>query len=157
MPFVGARVQLDGRASTDAHGAFQLRGVANGHHELHVRAGGVLSNEHVVVVDGSSVEILDIVERSGAIVGRVLGLAPSALLNLQVTASNREGGWRWSRVRPDGRYRIDEVGSGEWTVEVGDPAGEHRVRGTVAVRPGNEVILDLELAPGWNSTPYGTP
>lgn len=150
-PVAGATIRAAGdRASSQADGRFQLTSVPNGTHRLYVQKGNAVSAEYDVVVDGMPVEGLKIVLKgSSRITGRVLGLEPAALAQVRVMAWRGRQGWRMAELDFDGRYVIEAVEPGNWTVEAREPSSDRRTRSRVEIVPGvPETLLDLEFFPG---------
>ncbi len=159
-PVGGARVSLsglDGRrghgeAVSDAGGAFVVA-VPDGRYQLRAGKQGFFAwakLEQEIEVAGAPVDGIEIqLAPGGAIAGRVLGLDVERLAG--VTVSTRPG-YASSRVDREGRYRLEHLTPGEWTV-VAALEGGRRVRGQTVLDPGvSEAILDLEFAAGLTLT-----
>ena len=81
--------------------------------------------------------------------GRISGIEPAQLANVQVYAWRPGAAWHQAKVDYDGRYRISDVEPGTWTVEASDPGSDRKVRDNVEVAAGVlETSLDLEFHPG---------
>ncbi|HYO16994.1 MAG TPA: carboxypeptidase-like regulatory domain-containing protein [Thermoanaerobaculia bacterium] len=93
---------------------------------------------------------LEIRLRTGTVLhGRVPGLRPGEA-SAKISA-NSGLATRWADTGPDGRYRLPDLGPGEWTVTA--MLHQERVRrtgeGRIRLQPGEgDAILDLDLALG---------
>jgi hypothetical protein len=150
-PVQGATVILrsaqDGSAGTsEEDGSFSIE-VEEGSYTLFARKQGypVARLEEPVTVAGSPVEGLEIqMSHEASISGRILGLSPEALLKVSISV---EGSPESGILRPDGTYRIDSLGPGEW--QVTGKSGLERVTRQVTILPGQEKAeLDLLFSPG---------
>ncbi len=162
LPVAGARVALSAQGSymgqqdwSGADGAFRFSGVTPG--KIHLAADkegqGSAKLDDLTVTDAPLAGIELRLAKGGAIVGRILGLSYPELSEVQVTGYGREGRGSFGRADVDfeGNYRIEDVGSGEWTVAARVPSNGRSASGKAQIpAAGAEVTLDLEFGGGFS-------
>jgi protocatechuate 3,4-dioxygenase beta subunit len=162
-PVSGAWVRLDAasysrspsEAGTGEDGAFRFPAVPPGDYGIAAGKQGYAeahSPERVRVVDGPVEGLVLRLESGGVIRGQVRGVAPEDFGRSQVIAArDADGAERTGRLDYEGRYRIEGLGAGEWTVALFSPQGIAHGR-TELAGEGAEAVLDLEVKPGANLT-----
>ena len=161
-PVDGAEVALVGHGSmpglgrgtetSDEAGAFRIEGVEPGSYRLMAQKSGFAATtaEEPVEVTAAPVTGLEVrLERGAVVRGRLLGAELTELAGAQVMAGRF--GQRTSMpvmagVDYEGRFRLEGVTEGEWTLMAilgdGQPAGQEQI----TVEPGQrEVVVDLDL------------
>ncbi|MBI4607152.1 MAG: carboxypeptidase regulatory-like domain-containing protein [Planctomycetes bacterium] len=156
-------------AVTDADGAYAVDHLAGGEHRVLARARGFEPASIAPVVPGEPLADLVLVPHA-RIAGRVRDTATGALLQsfeVRLDRKDAEGAFREDhRMARDvddasGRFACEGLRAGEWRVRV--LSREHAAwQGAVSVPPGEEVELDVVLAPGGRiqgavRRPDGTP
>lgn len=130
-------------------GSFRFAGVQDGSYQVRAtRAGYAPATEPVRVAGGPMLDLK--IELPGGIrlVGRLLGLAAEHLPQVEVMAARR-GIARAGEVSYDGRYRVRDVGVGEWIVRARVANRGYMAQATVTIHPGDlEVTVDLEFGAG---------
>ncbi len=141
-PYVGLH------ALSDDSGRFVLRGVKPGDYTFDARSKGYLSATMPVSVTASSVSGLRIVlDRGGALRGRVLGLPARDLVMAQVVHQPPSAPGV-ARVDARGEYEIRGLPPGEYTVSARTFSGRS-VQATVSLpADSREAVCDLEFPPG---------
>ncbi|HEV8582481.1 MAG TPA: carboxypeptidase-like regulatory domain-containing protein [Thermoanaerobaculia bacterium] len=140
------------RASSGPDGRFEILAVADGSFDLEAEAEGFALAVHPAVVEvaGRDVGGLEVVLRRGATLsGRILGLEPSQLAAVEVTAER--AGWpsRSATVDHAGRYEIAALEAGDWHLRARLFGGRREADAWVAITPGDrEVERDLKLGGG---------
>lgn len=140
------------RASSGPDGRFEILAVADGSFDLEAEAEGFAPAVHPAVVEvaGRDVGGLEVVLRRGATLsGRILGLEPSQLAAVEVTAER--AGWpsRSATVDHAGRYEIAALEAGDWHLRARLFGGRREADAWVAIAPGDrEVERDLKLGGG---------
>ncbi len=137
------------QATSAADGSFAFDWVPEGTYRLLAEARGYARADvpGEVQVAGTAVGGLEVrlSEAGGAISGQVLGLDPADRRRVQVRALRLDDSAGFSRVGPDGRYRIADLAPGDWQVVAATPDGR-QASGEVTLEPGQaEAFLDLEL------------
>jgi protocatechuate 3,4-dioxygenase beta subunit len=136
-------------ATSAADGSFAFDWVPEGTYRLLAEARGYARADAPgeVQVAGTAVGGLEVrlEERGGAISGQVLGLDPAERPRIHVRALRLDDSAGFSRVGPDGRYRIADLAPGDWQVVATTHDGR-QASGEVTLEPGQaEAYLDLEL------------
>ncbi|HVF60348.1 MAG TPA: carboxypeptidase regulatory-like domain-containing protein [Thermoanaerobaculia bacterium] len=137
------------QATSAADGLFAFDWVPEGTYRLLAEARGYARADAPgeVQVAGAAVGGLEVrlSEAGGAISGQVLGLDPADRRRVQVRALRLDDKAGFSRVGPDGRYRISDLAPGDWQVVAATHDGR-QASGEVTLEPGQaEAFLDLEL------------
>jgi carboxypeptidase family protein len=155
QPVPGAEVSLSSRsaaryAATGPDGGFRMTAIPDGAYRLLAKKDGwapAQSAEEVRVAGGPVEGLVLRLDRGGAIVGRITGLAFEELSRAQISASGPSGG-QLGRVDYQGSYRIEALPPGEWVVEAQLPGGRRAV-GRIQLAPGQaQASLDLEFGGG---------
>jgi protocatechuate 3,4-dioxygenase beta subunit len=141
-------------AQTEADGTFRFAGVARGSYRLEARemTSERSSDPLEIVVAGEPVRNLELrlgPRRDGVtLTGRLLGLAPEEIPQVQVSASGGEEISRQGSVAREGIYRIEDIMPGEWEVYAYLPTGR-AAQGKLRIEPGSRAAnLDLEFPAG---------
>jgi hypothetical protein len=138
--------------ATGPDGRFRILAVAEGSYRIEVEKHGYTMADPSldVRIAGAPVQDLEVrLERGGAIAGRILGLGPEDLSQVRIVATSSELPGRAGKVGPDGRYRIEGVGPGAWTVLASLPQGT-QAGGRVLLGVGQgEAVFDLEFTTGF--------
>lgn len=147
----GQFVQHAGKSS-QADGSFVIANLKEGEHWLSASAEGYGRAEPLrLPLAGSRLDGIEIrlsPEESGAISGRVLGLAPKALSQVGVEARTDAGGdVSTSAVDEQGRYRLTGLRSGRWMVSASQSVGL-TIHQEVLLEPGAEAVVDLQFPEG---------
>ena len=155
-PVPGAWVQLSSqpgrdleyRARAAADGTFRLSPVAQGRYRLHAGHEDYSPAElkGVVVADepvgGLEIALL----RGGAISGRVLGLKPEELAQVNVEAESAGRSYP-AIVDSEGRYEVRRLEPGDYLVRARLVAGQRQAQARAVLEPGRpEVTRDLEFS-----------
>ena len=156
----GARRRLPPRGplqvATDQDGTYRIGGLDNGRYSLRAHADGyarAASGRFPVRVEGRSVAGIDFVLHRGiAIRGVVTGRPPEAFAGISVRAAQERllGGM----TTPDleGRFQLDELGPGRWTVSAEERDGRTVERSlTLEIGPG-KAFVELNFEPGLTLT-----
>lgn len=155
-PLPGAAVELSAvaerlprryRARADAEGAFVLSPVVRGTYRLRADAEGHGEGElESVRVGGEPVEDLVVALRpSGTIHGRILGLSPDELSQVEVRATNSSAGSRIAEVDAAGSYRLHDLGAGDWLIRGVLGEGRRQAQARVPLAAGGEAARDLDF------------
>lgn len=138
--------------TTDGSGAFRLEGLSPGAYSLTARKDGfaVTTLEEQVELTGGPVQGVEIQLRRGAIVtGRLLGAELEELAGATVVAGNFARQDRMpliGRVDYEGRFRIEGVPAGEWTLVAVLSDGLPAAQEPLTVAPGQrEASVDIDL------------
>ena len=136
---------------SEADGAFTIEGVRDGRQILRAAKAGYATRtmDPPLQVAGSPISGLELVlERGGAVTGRVIGIEPAELSQVTVMAARGQSERAVGRVSHDGTYRVADLAPGEWQIWASLRMGRQvSGRATVAAA-GDEVTLDLEFASG---------
>lgn len=153
-PLAGATVSLGGRnagfgerGTTDAAGRFELASLRGGEHTLLAQARGFAQGEsvRVEVAEGGEAEVTIDLESGVRLTGSIHGLDLAALGRCRVGASLSRGAWVDGVVDFEGRYVIEGLTPGTWTVAAS--ADGRSSRGEVEVTTVG-ATLDLEFPRG---------
>ncbi|HET9212667.1 MAG TPA: carboxypeptidase regulatory-like domain-containing protein [Thermoanaerobaculia bacterium] len=131
-------------ASSSADGSFRFADVGDGIFRLSGSADGFAETQAPgeIRVAGQEVHGLDLrLSRGARVTGKLLGLDPEEARNATVAAYRPDltsAQVLLGRVDPEGRYKIEDLGPGEWTV--------------TAHRDGRSVAEPLHLASGVRET-----
>lgn len=151
-PIARVRVEVPGFSTySDAAGRFRLvfpRGILlllPDILDLQANREGYSPGDHPFKPSEMPIEGLEIRLEAGRILtGRILGVEPERLADVEIGAEQGEQGWNSGVVSPDGTYRIDDLGPGPWSVTA--TLETRVVRETVEVATA-ETTLDLNLSP----------
>lgn len=158
-PVAGARVSLVAEsearafdpAATGGSGGFRFRAVPPGtYHLVGERTGHAAALSPAFEVAGVPLAGLELRFAAGAAVaGQLLGLDLEQAAAAEVWAGAPGIPGRRGVVLADGRYRIENLGPGEWTVAARAPGFSREATARVNIEPGaSETLLDLEFASG---------
>ncbi len=141
----------DRRTTSAADGSFVFRAVAEGTCAVvGEKEGYAAGRSRPFTVAGVPVDGLELVlDRGATLSGEVRGVAFGDLSRLRITAY---GGLdsRRGTVDPEGRYTVDHLAAGEWTVAAELVGSGRRTEGRVRVEAGvPEARLDLDLGDGY--------
>ncbi len=157
-PLSGARIELASwdrfelrrlQDVTGEDGRFRLAPVPPGRYRLSAAAEGFADTElpQPVTVAAEPPPPLDIALSRGATVsGRILGLSPEDLAQVEVTAAADTGAEAavWTDGR--GRYEAGPLTPGDWTLSAILWSGQRRARARLAVGASDrEIVRDLEF------------
>ncbi len=143
-------------AITDQDGTYRIGGLDDGRYSLRAHADGyarATSGRFPVRVEGGSVAGIDFVLHRGITLrGVVTGRPPEALAGISVRAAQERllGGM----TTPDleGRFQLDALGAGRWTVSAEEGDGR-RVERSVTLETGpGEAFVELNFEPGFTLT-----
>jgi hypothetical protein len=137
-------------AVSSTNGAFHWPAIADGHYRLRALMPGWSSSPLAVEVSGKPVTGLRVrLDAGGTIAGRLLGVDPAELRNVEVRATGADGRDRLGAVAADGSYRIEGLPPGDSTVAASLPGTRGTLRTarrhTALPAAGETVFLDLEL------------
>ena len=141
-------------AISNADGTFRFRAVADGTFRLSGSAPGFAGTSAPgdVRVAGQEVRGLDLrLSRGATLTGKVLGLEPREMGGVLIFAFRADGAFSYpltGRVDAEGRYRIEDLGPGDWSVSA--RAGTRAIQESVQLAPGiRETVLDLQFPAGF--------
>nr|MDP9121745.1 carboxypeptidase regulatory-like domain-containing protein [Acidobacteriota bacterium] len=137
----GARIA--GKISAE-DGSFTVRS-QKGTYRFEAGREGFADGAATVTVAGSRVEGVEIrLQPACGVTGRLLGLEREELAAAHIVAEQdgRHPG-RLGYVDPDGRFRLEDLAPGEWTLEA--DSGAHRASAKAILKPGVEAVLDLSF------------
>jgi protocatechuate 3,4-dioxygenase beta subunit len=159
-PVPGATVRLDsagrgwGGPQTDAgaDGRFVLEGVSDGQYSLVAGAEGYAppAEQVPVQVAGEPVTGLTVqLQATAVITGAVTGLEPSDYPEVEVNAFDRNNQFGDSRVDSRGRYRIEGLGAGSYSIIGAVGRSGNQARAEAVLEPGQqEAVADLTFGEG---------
>lgn len=138
---------------TQGDGRFVLGGVQDGEYSLWVDSEGFApsAGEVEIEVAGAPVEGLEVrLDPGGAITGRVTGLDPEQFRNVRVSAQGAAfRGLRQSDVDFEGRYRVEHLPPGSYSVVATLADSGRRAKGQATLEAGApEIRLDLQFGQG---------
>lgn len=138
-------------ATSAPDGSFRFAAVSPGRYRLQGARPGYAGPPRDVEVAGEPVSDLELrLDRGGALSGRLHGLLPAELFQVEVRATSplspRD---QVSRPGPDGAWRLDDLGPGVWSVVAQIQGTSRAARASVVIEPGKEAVLDLELGRGF--------
>lgn len=135
-----------------ADGSFRLTGLEPGHLALTARLERFAPARLEVELGEQPIEgVVVRLERGAVIQGRLLGLNASELGRAEVIAFAPDRGIYTGKTEPGGRYRIEGLAAGEWTVVAAVAPGDRQARGSVRLDAGEEE-LDLDFGGGLRLT-----
>lgn len=157
-PVPGARVELAPenrfeprlyRDVTGEDGRFRLSPVLAGRYRLKAGADGFTDTERpgTLAIAGEPVSNLEItLDRGAALSGKILGLSPEDLPQVEVEARADSGETVAAWTDGRGRYEIRSLAPGDWTVTARLWDDQRQARTRVAIRRSDrEVTRDLEF------------
>ncbi len=153
-PVAGATVLAASasQAFTAEDGSFALAVEDNSAYVLQAKKEGLAAGRapEAIRVEGAAVEGVEIRLDAGvAIAGRLLGLDREDLAVAAVEVELAPPFKSRAALDAQGRYRLEDLPPGEWTVLA--RVGERLVRERVTLAPGAlETALDLTFAPAWD-------
>ncbi len=167
-PVEGAHIGIQGASSWAAtvvmaesqmavsgrDGSFEIRGLGSGVYQLQARKPGfaVSAAQSVETSDSPAANVILTLHRGGTIRGRILGLEPDELAQVQVMATDQKAAAA-GLVGDDAEYRIPNVDFSD-----GQVMASSRQRGQVVFEKftldtrGGETWVDLEFAAGSSLT-----
>lgn len=138
-------------ALTDLGGGFGFDQVPPGSYRLLARREGLAMGSTAPVVEVASGPVRNLrleLAPGGVVLGRVLGLDPGEVGNLEVEARG-PGPFRHGQVSAAGSYRIEGLSPGDWLVTAEVRGSGRRAQARVSLREGEaEIRRDLELGAG---------
>ena len=152
ITLMGGREYHDDSTTTGADGTFSFPQVAEGTYRLRATKGGYAPTDlpdAFEIVD-APVEDFEVRLLPGAvIVGEIRGLEIDELAQLEIIAHSPAASGRRGQVDYGGRYKIRDLGSGEWQVRASLPGGRREADGWVSIQTSDrEVTLNLEFGSG---------
>jgi hypothetical protein len=157
-PVAGARVALQsvaarerqeyqGRTGTD--GTFRISPVSRGRYRLSAEGEDyppAEAQEHVEVA-GKALDGLEVVlEPGGAIAGRVIGLKPEELAQVEVRIRSEAHGTSPVMIDAEGRYEVRRLRPGDYLLQASLAAGQRQAQARASLAPRErEVRRDLEF------------
>lgn len=143
-------------AITDQDGTFRIGGLDDGRYNLRAHADGyarAVSGRFPVRVEGRSVAGVDFVLHRGITLrGVVTGRPPDALAGIRITAAQERLLGGMTTLDLKGRFQLDELGPGTWTVSAQERDGRTVERSvTLDTGPG-ETFVELNFEPGLTLT-----
>ena len=156
-PVSGANISLGVSARpeiSDASGAFRFSGLESGNYTLTARKDGYSSARQDVQLAGRPVEGLELrlQQGGGVITGRINGLAPALVAQLQVRAMEvplkSMDGIREGRAEAQGTYRIEGVRAGTWNVTARHTSGREARREVTIAEGTGPTQADLDFGGG---------
>jgi hypothetical protein len=132
-----------------ADGAFHYTSAADGDYSLRVEKEGWVTAELPlgVRVAGAPVRNVEVrLDKGGRISGRILGLDPHDLAEVEVRARQNSEADKPGRVDYEGRYEVSDLGPADWLVSATLRDRGRETHGRVTLEPGGEgAALDLEF------------
>lgn len=136
------------RAVSDAEGYFKLEGLGDRRYNITVEregyVGGGMSD-----VDPSTPNLIVTLDRGGTITGRVVGLGPAELQDVNVSAQYGTSGTS-AQVNSDGTFTVTGVPDGVVTLRASKygPSSRQSARKSVTVTNGVAPSVDLDFVEG---------
>jgi len=141
---------------TDQDGTYRIGGLDDGRYELRAHADGyarAASGRFPVRVEGQSVAGIDFVLQQGlSLRGVVTGRPPDALAGIRITASQERLLGGMTTLDLAGRFQLDELGPGTWTVRAEEPDGRTVERSVTLGTGQGEAFVELNFDPGFALT-----
>jgi len=140
-------------ATSGPDGRFRLTGVGAGDYGVFAGKKGYASatGDVTIHVEGQPVRDVRVEIAKGAVIaGSLVGLAPERFSEAAVRAV-REGGAGFAEGSVDrsGRYRVEDLAPGSWTVTASIPSSGEQARGEVSLEVGSPgAELDLQFGRG---------
>jgi len=140
-------------AISNADGSFRFPAVGDGTFRLSGNAPGFAGTSAPgdVRVAGQEIRGLDLrLSRGATLTGRVLGVEPNEMKGVLIFAFRTDGMAfpLTGRVDAEGRYRIEDLGPGDWAVSA--RAGGRAIQESLRLAPGTrEAGLDLQFPSGF--------
>lgn len=159
-PVPGATVRLDSpgkgwggpQADADSDGNFVMEGVSDGQYSLIAGAEGFAppAERVPVQVAGQPVSGLAVhLQATAVITGSVTGLDPSDYPKVEINASGGPGQFSGSRVDSQGRYRIEGLGAGSYSLTGSIGRSGDQAKAQAVLEPGQqEAVADLVFGQG---------
>jgi hypothetical protein len=156
-PVAGATIALGlpARAEiSDGGGAFRFTGLESGTYTVTARKDGYASARREVQLSGRPVEGLELrLEQGGGVItGRITGLAPALLAQLEVRAMavplTSMDGIREGRADAGGAYRVEGVHAGTWVVAARHTSGREARKEVTVAEGARQTQLDLDFGAG---------
>jgi len=138
------------RSGTD--GGFEIADVPDGAYALEAeREGYTPAKLEPVLVAGAPVSGLELrLRRGGAVTGSLLGLKPDELGRVEVLARGPTWALHSGTIDPQGRYRVDGMAPGEWTLQARISLTGRQARGRITIGgEGDQEALDLDFGKGF--------
>ena len=161
-PVAGARVRLNGVTREEnrsevsgSDGSFHFTGIADGSYRLdghHPEHGEAILEEPLEVRGASRSGIELRFEQVGVIRGRITGLGLDELAGIDVRAFSSAGANRWARPDFEGRFRLEGLRPGTWTVVAFSPGGRRVSEEVKLPEAAPEADVELEFLPGFTLT-----
>ncbi len=144
------------QAVTDQEGSYRIGGLDDGRYSLRAHADGyarAASGRFPVRVEGRSVADIDFVLHRGITLrGVVRGRPPDAFAGIRITAAQERLLGGMTTLDLEGRFKLDELGPGTWTVSAEEPDGRTVERSvTLDTGPG-EAFVELNFEAGLTLT-----
>jgi hypothetical protein len=132
--------------TTAADGTFVLEGLPAERVDVTVRKDALGASREVDLAAGSVDGLEIVLGGDGRIVGRILGLDARRLRQIEVLVAGPS--FRRTDVDEDGRFAVDSLPAGEWSVVAWPPDGRTVTEKVVLEEGGQEVTVELDLTPG---------
>jgi len=136
-------------------GSFHFSGVADGRYRLQARhpEHGETALEEPLEVQGAPRSGLELrFQGRGVIRGQVVGLGLDDLAGIDVRAFSSEGGTSWARPDFEGRFRLEGLSPGTWTLLAFSPRGRQISEEVELPEAAPEADVVLEFRSGFTLT-----
>ncbi len=136
------------RTRSALDGSFEIASVAEGKYQITAEAEGFapMPGRDLVVAPQQEVGPLELVlGRSGTVTGRILGLDPEQLAQVELRAADDDDLTRPGRVDARGRFEIRDLSPGPWKLQAELATEQRKVTGRVVVVAGETAERDLEF------------